>query len=419
MKKVIGVLSVLLLSVCISAQSQFVSNEMNELAAASRNPLLNSHAEVILVGDIPWERLYGEREFVITPAMKDLTEYNNGLKKMSSEMGGENLMRFGFYNIELNEEAKSSLFQLGIRVPSYYELPIIKVMLPKCHALTLSQLGFKVQEDLDYGQEEFVSSEETSLAEVTFYSQGFEQSNYPLTVSNTGSANCGWGRENCGYFTGNWSIWCSNTGGGCESCVDGDYVNDVTSIIQSNTWIDVSNYTNRAMSYAIWSDLNDADLVDYVALVYALNNATDWTVLSTLVYYSNSVIDEIGWSEMELQFSTPNINTYTYGFFFYSDWSFRSYGVYLDDIKIRGTLLADVENKTYLSGSIFPNPANDIIQVSSHWTPSNIDIYDINGRQVMNVQNSKVLNVSFLNPGVYVVKMKVGDDVVTDRFIKD
>ena len=288
-----------------------------------------------MVGNTSWERLFGESEFVLTPTVTDMADYNNQLKELAITMGDKELMRFGFFNLNLTDEIRLALVDCGIRIPDYYSLEVIKIMIPHCHFKLLKSKGALIHEDLRYGVENYVSSNEQ--AEVTFYSQGFEQANYPLSVSNTGSANCGWGRESCGYYTGNCSIWCSNTGGGCENCNGGEYVNDITTFIQPTSFIDVSSYSGRKLSYAIWSDVNDAEVIDYTALFYALNGQTQFT-LSTAVFYSNSSIDEIGWTLRELLFTTPNINTFTYGFQFYSDGSWRSYGVYLDDIKISGLL---------------------------------------------------------------------------------
>lgn len=420
MKKVLSLLWILLFSVCISAQSEFVSREMKELAAASRSPLLKSHSEVILIDETPWERVYGESEFILTPSAADFDVYFKELKKLSERHGGGQLMRFTFYNVVLNSGASEKLVQFGIRVPSYFERSIIKVMLPMCHAAELSRSGVEIEEDLEYGKSEFHRNIESSSVDVVFFSEGFEVEVVPgdLYLSSTqGSTNCGWGDENCKSYEGNWSVWCSDNGSGCNSCSNGSsHVNGISSVIQPVNWIPVSNYTNKLFSYMIWSDLNDLDFTDVLNRYYAFNNATNFS-LSTDIFYSYSSIDEVGWS-LRTASITGGVN-YKFGFQFVSDGSFSSDGVYLDDLKMTGTLLTSVENNMQMTGSIFPNPAKDIIQVSSHLTLSNLDIYDISGRHVMNAQNSKVLNVSSLNPGVYVVKMKVGDNVITDRFIKE
>jgi hypothetical protein len=71
----------------------------------------------------------------------------------------------------------------------------------------------------------------------------------------------------------------------------------------------------------------------------------------------------------------------------------------------------------------FPNPASDIITVSSDKTSiTNIDVLDNTGRIVLNVpnvnKNISKLDVSELSSGVYYVRLATTRGVVTEKIVK-
>ena len=81
-------------------------------------------------------------------------------------------------------------------------------------------------------------------------------------------------------------------------------------------------------------------------------------------------------------------------------------------------LSASVDNIRF-----FPNPASDIITVSSDKTSiSNIDVLDNTGRIVLNVsnvnKNISKLDVSELSSGVYYVRLATTRGVVTEKIVK-
>lgn len=54
---------------------------------------------------------------------------------------------------------------------------------------------------------------------------------------------------------------------------------------------------------------------------------------------------------------------------------------------------------------IYPNPANDILQVNTEVTIDKIEIYSLLGKKVLTKENSKEINVSLLQKGIYLVKI--------------
>jgi hypothetical protein len=69
--------------------------------------------------------------------------------------------------------------------------------------------------------------------------------------------------------------------------------------------------------------------------------------------------------------------------------------------------------------SLYPNPANDILNISSSNSITKIEVYDLLGKKVASNNNAKNVNVAALGKGVYVVKVaQENGSVVAKRFIK-
>ena len=73
--------------------------------------------------------------------------------------------------------------------------------------------------------------------------------------------------------------------------------------------------------------------------------------------------------------------------------------------------------------SIFPNPANNNLTVSSSKIISELAVYDIMGKQVLS--NKKVnsntvnINTSKLSKGYYSISLKQGQEILTKSFMKN
>lgn len=70
--------------------------------------------------------------------------------------------------------------------------------------------------------------------------------------------------------------------------------------------------------------------------------------------------------------------------------------------------------------NIYPNPvATDKVYITSKSSaPKDIEIFDVLGKRVMQVTiNTKELNVSSLVPGVYIIKIKEGEQRATRKLI--
>ena len=417
--KTVSLFVLVLLGNYVLCQSSYHSTEMMELEAASKFPLLNAHSEVILVGETSWERMYGEFEFTLNPSVADVGGYMNIVRETALKQGDASNSIFGYYDIDLSTIKINSLTQVGINVPSYFNKRYIKVYLPRCYFLNLLTDGVFINEDLSYGKNEFVQSPEGSLIDVVFYSEGFETSTVPgnnFTSTTDGAANCGWSDENCRSYTGSWSAWCSGNGSGCNSCSSGGwYVSDVNSTFMPNGWISLVGYSNNQLSYMIWSDLNDAETSDNIVRYYAFNGAATFSI-SGDSFTSSSSIDEAGWTLRTAMLTGGS--TYKYGFNFSSGSFLNAEGVFIDDIRLTGTQLNEINEFQSFSSLIFPNPVSDILNIKSQINPIRVEVVDINGRVVYSGGNESRISVAGLSPGLYTLKVFIKDQTIQERFIK-
>lgn len=68
--------------------------------------------------------------------------------------------------------------------------------------------------------------------------------------------------------------------------------------------------------------------------------------------------------------------------------------------------------------SIFPNPASNVISITSRETIYKIELYSILGKKEIEVNSTNSINISALNSGIYFVKIYTGDKSISKKFIK-
>lgn len=71
--------------------------------------------------------------------------------------------------------------------------------------------------------------------------------------------------------------------------------------------------------------------------------------------------------------------------------------------------------------SLYPNPANGFVTISSELEINKVEIYNLLGKRVINTSKlvNNNLDVSSLSKGVYLIKLTSGDAIATRKFIKN
>ncbi len=84
------------------------------------------------------------------------------------------------------------------------------------------------------------------------------------------------------------------------------------------------------------------------------------------------------------------------------------------------TSVLGVEDEVFSDLTIYPNPANDILNIVGLTDDSEIEIYDLSGKvqKVVNAQNRVSIDISDLAAGVYFVKVNSSENSVVKKMIK-
>ena len=85
-----------------------------------------------------------------------------------------------------------------------------------------------------------------------------------------------------------------------------------------------------------------------------------------------------------------------------------------------GSCLLGVDEFAMSQISVSPNPATDFINIEIPNSNTNFvsELYDITGKQVLKATNLEIIDVSEINSGVYILRIKTDNGVVSRRVIK-
>ena len=82
-------------------------------------------------------------------------------------------------------------------------------------------------------------------------------------------------------------------------------------------------------------------------------------------------------------------------------------------------------NKVSKEGSLntYPNPGKDVIKVNSDNALKSLEVYDVSGKLIKKIEmqnsRSRDINISTLNPGVYLLKgLSATGETYTRKFVK-
>lgn len=94
---------------------------------------------------------------------------------------------------------------------------------------------------------------------------------------------------------------------------------------------------------------------------------------------------------------------------------------YIDNINLNEGAYSGLEKTMLENIEIAPNPANDMFMVTGDFDKLNLQVLDINGRQlihVTNLNNNQPLDISTLPKGVYLVKLENETGFCTKKLLK-
>jgi hypothetical protein len=189
-------------------------------------------------------------------------------------------------------------------------------------------------------------------------------------------------------------------------------------ISSPETW--VLNYTYKNITTAgdsavvlvqiydtLTADPND-DVVMYGALGAYTGSTTNWTMESIPVQEFNAT----GYTaNAYIVIASSSI-----GFLFGNGNGYPGSELWLDNISLSST--TDVIELSKNEVTVYPNPANDVLNVSANGEVSNVVISTLDGK-VMKTSNESSVDVSNLTSGMYIYQVTVNGKVSTGNFVKN
>ena len=93
--------------------------------------------------------------------------------------------------------------------------------------------------------------------------------------------------------------------------------------------------------------------------------------------------------------------------------------IWVDNINISNQP-AGIEENEDNSIAIFPNPAKEVLNITSEKVINQIDVYDVNGKLVKSYTNvNNTINVKDLATGVYMLNITTEDGQVSKKIVKE
>ena len=183
-------------------------------------------------------------------------------------------------------------------------------------------------------------------------------------------------------------------------------------------------YLNADLALTIWntSTSSSLDPDDYLALLVTQDDGATWTELAR--WDENSTLTPEGDPMDEITLSGYNDETY-FAFYAFSDTTGVDNDLFIDNFQITATSLSDtagVEDESLVTLNIYPNPAIDVLNISSQSIINTVEIFNVLGQKVITMQvedTSTEINVSNLNAGIYLIKYEINNSTSTKKFVKN
>lgn len=426
MQKAILFFSIILpISVLLNAQTNQVGNFQNDYLTFLENqktPFLKANGEVFVLDGTAWERQYGEQQYVLTPVMQNIEEYNSRIRQFDNSTTGIFKSKFHFISVEVNQLSQSLLKERNINIPGYVQ-GNVNVFLPEIDIDVLIQKGIALTYLKDYGTQ---NGSVNNLVEPLgiIWSEGFETNVVPGTyysVLENNSIDCSWTDVSCKFHTGAYSAWCAGDGADCSDTGCGQYPDDMSCDVQRSSSINTNGYMDFFFKFWIWFDIGSND---EIFRYYDIGGG--W-VVSSISYTGSHSWNLAGWQQASASY-TGTIPSYNWSFRFTSNAiSSSEQGAYIDDLELSGTVNGINDMNTITNLNIYPNPSSGkfAVSVNNNQSPVNkmdLEIYNVLGEKMDSMSNikhqtSNEFDLSSQPNGVYFLQVKSDNGITVQKLI--
>lgn len=207
---------------------------------------------------------------------------------------------------------------------------------------------------------------------------------------------------------------------GCDSIVTLNLsINSNSSIdVQSScgpyTWIDGITYTSTNNSAAhILTNSFGCDSI--ITLNLTINNVDVGTSINDITITSNTANGQYQWLDCDNNYEVllgETAQSYTPDYNSSFAVEVLENGCTDTSACVLITTVGITENDVMSQIRVFPNPATDIINISSKEEIESIALLDISGKTIKTILNESTLKVGDVTPGIYWVKVRTASDRV-------
>lgn len=203
--------------------------------------------------------------------------------------------------------------------------------------------------------------------------------------------------------------------------------NDFQSFRQSFTAVVGKEYTVKLWNQFVSpqgqiTDADDGIFVSIRDVAGANGNGTQFDPI--ISFYIDPTAYNTGWNEISFTFTAPQTDL----LLFVSKQARNADGdgglnnaCRMDDFSITENSTASVDDLKKFNFSAYPNPATNNLTISASKNIENVAIFNVIGQKVMSVapnSNTKSLDVSNLNTGVYILKATIEGIQGSYKFVK-
>jgi len=141
----------------------------------------------------------------------------------------------------------------------------------------------------------------------------------------------------------------------------------------------------------------------------------------TNVVWTSSTLANTSWTQFTATFTPTTTGTYYFGFNHFSPAQGSTVSLALDTFALTSTLSTeDFSAKKFI---VYPNPVKDLLTIANELqTIQAVEVYDLNGRLVKNVNNDATrlqISLGDLSSGVYLLKIQTPQGISTQKIVKE
>jgi len=92
--------------------------------------------------------------------------------------------------------------------------------------------------------------------------------------------------------------------------------------------------------------------------------------------------------------------------------------IYIDDVELLGTVMGLSETLSSETVNIYPIPASSDLHIDTKFPYEKVLITDLMGKVLLEEVDSKTISVESLSNGVYIIQLVNGEEVYSQRIIK-